>query len=84
MLKEALAANTIGGRVEEDSRLRAAAEEARQAQSQWSRIGVVGDADRRALSDRFHRAVKTITDRAAQSSRPSGPGQPRPAGAGRR
>ncbi len=41
MLKEALAANTIGGRADEDSRARAAAEELRQAQASWSRIGPV-------------------------------------------
>ena len=39
MLKEALAANTIGGKVDDDSRFRAAAEEVRQAQAAWSRIG---------------------------------------------
>src|SRR5262249_12605623 len=36
MLKEALAANTIGGKVDPESRRRAAQEEARQAQSSWS------------------------------------------------
>ena len=41
MLKEALAANTIGGKVDEESRLRAATEEARQAQASWARIGPV-------------------------------------------
>src|SRR5260221_5320595 len=41
MLKEALAANTIGGKVADDSRLRAAAEDVRQAQTAWSRIGPV-------------------------------------------
>ena len=41
MLKEALAANTIGGKVDEDSRFRAAAEDVRQAQAAWSRIGLV-------------------------------------------
>ena len=44
MLKEALAANTIGGKVDEDSRMRAAAEEVRQAQASWSRIGPVPEA----------------------------------------
>ena len=43
MLKEALAANTIGGKVDNDSRFRAAAEEVRQAQASWSRIGPVPD-----------------------------------------
>jgi hypothetical protein len=64
MLKDALAANTIGGKVDHDSRLRAAAEEARQAQAAWSRIGPVPDDERRALVDRFQRALKKITERA--------------------
>src|SRR5262249_49258200 len=50
MLKDALAANTIGGKADEDSRLRAAAEEVRQAQQSISRIGVMPDHERRALS----------------------------------
>ena len=41
MLKEALAANTIGGKVDEESRVRAAQEDVRQAQASWSRIGAV-------------------------------------------
>ena len=56
MLKEALAANTIGGKVDDDSRLRAAQEEVRQAQASWSRIGPVPEAARRApRPDRFQR-----------------------------
>ena len=64
MLKEALAANTIGGKVDEESRLRAAAEEVRQAQASWARIGPVPDDVRRALTDRFSRACRQITERA--------------------
>ena len=60
MLKEALAANTIGGKVDTESRRRAAQEEARQAQASWSRIGHVADDDRRPLADRFQRALKQI------------------------
>jgi hypothetical protein len=60
MLKEALAANTIGGKVDVESRRRAAQEEARQAQASWSRIGHVADDDRRALGERFQRALKHI------------------------
>jgi hypothetical protein len=60
MLKEALAANTIGGKVDVESRRRAAQEEARQAQASWSRIGHVADEERRALADRFQRALKQI------------------------
>ena len=78
MLKEALAANTIGGKVDEDSRWRAAAEEVRQAQSSWSRIGHVPDETRRSLADRFQRACRRINERAAALGRPVSAG-----GAGR-
>jgi hypothetical protein len=81
MLKEALAANTIGGKADEDSRMRAAAEEMRQAQQNFSRIGVMPDHERRALTDRFQRAIRRISERAAQAGRAGGAGW---AGAGRR
>jgi hypothetical protein len=79
MLKEALAANTIGGKVDDDSRWRAAAEEVRQAQASWSRIGVVPDRVRHSLADRFERACRRILERAG---RPGGPD--RTAGSARR
>jgi hypothetical protein len=69
MLKEALAANTIGGKVDEDSRMRAAAEEVRQAQASWARIGQVPDDARRVLTDRFTRACRRITERAGGAGR---------------
>jgi hypothetical protein len=74
MLKEALAANTIGGKAEDDSRWRAAAEEVRQAQQNLSRIGQVPETARRALADRFQRASRRITERAgaAQAGRAGG------------
>jgi hypothetical protein len=68
MLKEALASNTIGGKVDEDSRWRAAAEDVRQAQGMWSRIGPVPEDMRRPLAARFDRACRQITDRAAGHS----------------
>jgi hypothetical protein len=74
MLKEALAANTIGGKVDEDSRLRAAAEEVRQAQASFARIGLVPDQTRRMLADRLQRAIRRISERAARSGRSSGSG----------
>jgi len=67
MLKEALASNTIGGKVDEDSRLRAAQEDVRQAQASWSRIGPVPEPTRRALADRFARACRLITEAAAKA-----------------
>ena len=62
MLKEALAANTIGGKTDDDSRFRAAADDVRQAQAALSRIGPVPDHVRRALADRFQRATRRISD----------------------
>jgi hypothetical protein len=62
MLKEALAANTIGGKVDEGSRMRAAAEEVRQAQAAWARIGPVPDDIRIALADRFNRACRRVAE----------------------
>ncbi len=61
MLKEALAANTIGGKVDAESRRRAAQEDVRQAQNSWSRIGPVPDEAKRELTDRFQRAVRQIS-----------------------
>lgn len=70
MLKEALAANTIGGKADNDSRLRAANDEVRQAQASWSRIGFVPDETRRTLADRFQRAIRKIADKGAPAGRP--------------
>ena len=72
MLKEALAANTIGGKVDEESRMRAVAEEVRQAQASWARIGPVPDDTRRALTDRFARACRRITERAGGAGKAGG------------
>jgi hypothetical protein len=60
MLKEALATNTIGGKVDVESRRRAAQEDVKHAQASWSRIGPVPDEAKRALSERFQRAVRQI------------------------
>jgi hypothetical protein len=89
MLKEALAANTIGGKVDTESRFRAANDEVRQAQASWSRIGPVPDEVRRSLADRFQRAIRRIADKAGQAgvlAQPSKGGEARgsrvPVGAG--
>lgn len=55
-LREALAANTIGGRVSEAARWRTALEEVRNAQAAWRRIGPVPRAIERPLAHRFRRA----------------------------
>src|SRR5262245_35702622 len=74
MLKEALASNTIGGKVDEDARFRAAAEDARQAQAAWSRIGPVPDDVRRGLADRFQKALRVINEKAGGAGRAGGAG----------
>lgn len=58
MLKEALASNTIGGRVDEQSRRRAAEETVRTARASWARLGPLGGDDARELESRFVRASR--------------------------
>lgn len=61
-LREALAANTIGGRAGEETKWRAMAEDVRSAQAAWSRLGPVpGDAGRE-LAERFHKATSRFFD----------------------
>jgi hypothetical protein len=62
MLREALAANTIGGRAGEESKWRGMAEEVRQAQASWTRLGPVPGEAGRQLADRFHRACNRFFD----------------------
>jgi len=74
MLRDALAANTIGGKVDDDSRMRAAAEEVREAQASWARVGPVPDDVRRTLSDRFARACRRITETVGGAGQRGGAG----------
>ena len=62
MLREALAANTIGGRAGEESKWRGMAEDVRQAQAAWSRLGPVPGDIGRELNERFHRATSRFFD----------------------
>jgi hypothetical protein len=62
MLREALAANTIGGRGGDESKWRGMAEDVRQAQASFARlVPVPGDAGRQ-LADRFHKACNRFFD----------------------
>jgi hypothetical protein len=61
-LREALAANTIGGRVDDESKWRSAEHELRQLQSAWTEIGFVPDAELRPLATRFQRASQRFYD----------------------
>jgi hypothetical protein len=78
MLKDALAANTIGGKADIESRLRAANDEVRQAQSNWSRIGPVPDEVRRVLADRLQRAIRRISESAGPAGRAGEPARSGP------
>jgi hypothetical protein len=62
MLREALAANTIGGRAGEETKWRAMAEDVRTAQASWNRLGPVPGDSGRQLTDRFHRACGRFFD----------------------
>jgi Domain of Unknown Function (DUF349) len=62
MLREALASNTIGGRAGEESKWRTMAEDVRQAQASWSRLGPVPGDMGRTLNERFHRATTRFFD----------------------
>jgi hypothetical protein len=82
MLREALAANTIGGRAGEESKWRTMADEVRQAQASWARLGPVPGEAGRALTDRFHRACNRFFDQYRRRVPPAQqPQRGRPVGA---
>ncbi len=88
LLRESLAANTIGGRVNEDAKLRVVADKVRRAQQQWRDLGPAFGEAAAALESRFHHAVRRFFDRhpelrhaPADGPRPGGP--PRHGGGGR-
>ena len=68
-LREALAANTIGGRADDESKVRAAEHEIRQLQASWTQVGFVPDAQARPLSLRFQRACQRFFDQREQRRR---------------
>jgi hypothetical protein len=67
-LREALAANTIGGRPDDEARWRVMAEEVQSTQAEWQRVGPVPESARLALTSRFETACGKIM---AQRPRPS-------------
>jgi hypothetical protein len=71
MLREALAANTIGGRAGEESKWRAMAEEVRQAQASWARLGPVPGDTGRVLTERFNRACNRFFEQYRRRVPPS-------------
>ena len=88
MLREALASNTIGGRAGEESKWKAMAEDVRQAQQSWSRLGPVPGDQGRELADRFHKACNRFFEvyrrKVPPAPGPSGGSGPRGGGSGPR
>lgn len=70
--REALAANTIGGRADDEGRWRNAAEEIKKAQASWRRVGPVPDPAGHELNERFQRACQRFFKQRDQSRKPGG------------
>ncbi|HEU4403411.1 MAG TPA: DUF349 domain-containing protein [Candidatus Polarisedimenticolia bacterium] len=58
--REAMAANTIGGKAAEEGKWRAAAEEMKKAQAAWQRLGYLPASERRALRERFEAVCRSL------------------------
>ena len=71
MLREALASNTIGGKAGEESKWRAMADEVRQAQASWSRLGPVPGDTGRQLTERFHKACNRFFEQLRRKMPPT-------------
>jgi hypothetical protein len=81
-LRDALAANTIGGHAAVEAKWQAAAAEVDQAQAAWRRLGPLSGEEGRALAERFERACRRFAEGRPRTERP--PRQERPAGPERR
>ena len=80
MLREALAANTIGGRAGEESKWKGMAEDVRQAQAAWSRLGPVPGEIGRSLAERFNRACNRFHDQYRRKLPPQQTSRGKPVG----
>src|SRR3989441_4207563 len=69
MWREALASNTIGGKVAEEAKSRAAAEEVRKVQAAWQTIGYVPEGFRRELCERFERVCRSLQPKVDRDTR---------------
>jgi hypothetical protein len=76
-LREALAANTIGGRVDEESRWKNSEYEVRGAQDAWRQVGFVPDASAAPLTARFQRACQRFFSTRRGPQVPGAPRGPR-------
>ena len=76
-LREALAANTIGGRADDESKWKSAEYEARAAQDAWRQVGFVPEEVAAALTARFQKASQKFFNSRRGPSGPGGPKGPR-------
>ena len=68
-LREALATNTIAGRVDESAKWKAIAEQVRAAQAAWKKVGPVPEASARTLNARFQRACTRVAEKMDRARR---------------
>jgi hypothetical protein len=80
-LRDALAANTIGGKEAEEARWHSATSEVESAQASWRHLGPMPGAEGKALAERFDRACQKFFEQRPRPERARD--RPR-TGAGRR
>jgi hypothetical protein len=80
-LRDALAANTIGGKEAQEARWHSATSEVESAQASWRHLGPMPGAEGTALAERFESACRRFFE---QRPRPQRPPRPERAGTGRR
>jgi hypothetical protein len=70
-LRTALASNAMGGRVNEDSKWRAAADAVRDAQSAWQRLPPIDTPQVRTLESRFRDACRRVNEHTRRHRQPA-------------
>jgi hypothetical protein len=79
-LRSALATNAMGGRVNQESKWRAAADAVKDAQAAWQRLSLLAASDAKALEARFRDACRRVTEHARRQTvshrRPSSSSKP--------
>ncbi|MPZ17872.1 MAG: DUF349 domain-containing protein [Luteitalea sp.] len=83
LLKEALASNTIAGRVDDQARRRTALDTVRASQAMWRTLGPAPGEQGRLLTARFNRACRRFFDQQGGGSRKKVSSPSRPQGNGR-
>ena len=68
-LREALATNTIAGRVDESAKWKVISEQVRAAQAAWKKVGPVPEAASRTLNARFQRACTRVAEKMDRARR---------------